>query len=238
MKNAYGEKTFNCPHCEAKTQHIWSTLRVDNFDGGYKDIGLVENLLVAVQKVGESNGVSDNLNGYKYQDIFAVSLCISCEKFSSWYEGDIVYPMNEAQIPSPEEHMPVEIKKLYNEAKSVYHLSFRSSCALLRLALEKLLIIVGAKGNSINSRINNLVVEQKIPTSVQQALDTIRILGNDGVHPGVIDISDNERKENALMLFLLLNIIVDRMIKADMQIQQFYSLIPESKRKAIEQRDK
>lgn len=73
---------------------------------------------------------------------------------------------------------------------------------------------------------------------MQQALDTIRILGNDGVHPGVIDISDKERKENALMLFLLLNILVDRMIKVDMQIQQFYSLIPVSKREAIEQRDK
>lgn len=238
MRSAYGKKVFNCLHCEAKAQHIWSTLRIDNSNGDHITIGLVENLLAAAQKLGESNWLSDNLNGYKYQDIFAVSLCISCEKFSLWYEGEVVYPMNESPMPYPEEHMPAEIKSLYNEAKSVYHLSFRFSCALLRLALEKLLIIVGAKGKSINSMITNLVVEHKIPTSVQQALDTIRILGNDGVHPGVIDISDDERKENALMLFSLLNIIVDRMIKADMQIQQFYSLIPESKREAIEQRDK
>lgn len=237
MKSAYGEKTFNCSHCQAKTQHIWSIVRADNLSSGYLNIALIENLLAA-NPLKDENKACDYLNGYKYQNILAVSLCIACEKFSFWYEGEVVYPVNEGQISSPEEHMPAEIKELYNEAKSVYHLSFRSSCALLRLALEKLLIRVGAKGNSINSRINNLVVEQKIPTSVQQALDTIRILGNDGVHPGVIDISDNERKENALMLFLLLNILVDRMIKVDMQIQQFYSLIPESKREAIEQRDK
>lgn len=67
------------------------------------------------------------------------------------------------------------------------------------------------------------------------ALDAIRVIGNESVHPGEIDL--NESRETALMLFKLLNLIVEKTISEQKMVQDLYESLPESKRQGIEKRD-
>jgi hypothetical protein len=71
---------------------------------------------------------------------------------------------------------------------------------------------------------------------VQKALDTVRVIGNDAVHPGTIDLRDDPATATAL--FKLVNIIVEKMISEPREIEDLYAGLPEAKREAIEQRDR
>jgi hypothetical protein len=71
---------------------------------------------------------------------------------------------------------------------------------------------------------------------VQQALDVLRIVGNEAVHPGQIDLRDN--RETAESLFRLFNLIVDKMISEPKHIAEIYGSLPPEKLKGIEERDK
>jgi hypothetical protein len=70
---------------------------------------------------------------------------------------------------------------------------------------------------------------------VQQALDVCRVVGNNAVHPGEMDINDTP--EVAQSLFRLINIIVEEMITKPKEIEQIYSALPEAAREAINKRD-
>ena len=80
------------------------------------------------------------------------------------------------------------------------------------------------------------LVESGLPDRMQKALDSDRVIGNNDVQPGVIDINDDP--EVAHKLFGFLNIIVDMMITQPMKIEEFYELkIPEKDKKNIAKRD-
>lgn len=69
---------------------------------------------------------------------------------------------------------------------------------------------------------------------VQQALDTLRVTGNDAVHPGQID-TDNQ--ETATALFGLMNYIVEQQITRPQELDAIYNALPPSKLEQIERRD-
>ncbi|MDI6850717.1 MAG: hypothetical protein QMD82_02100, partial [bacterium] len=71
---------------------------------------------------------------------------------------------------------------------------------------------------------------------IQQALDYVRVIGNNAVHPGLLDLRDN--KETVGMLFELINFIADRMITSNKKIDELYDKLPDSIKQQIEKRDK
>jgi len=110
----------------------------------------------------------------------------------------------------------------------------KGSTALLRLALQKLLEQLGETGN-INNSIGNLV-QRGLSPKIQQALDVIRVVGNNAVHPGEINLDDNI--EVAMKLFKIVNIIAQDMITHPKEIEDIYDdLLPDGAREAIERRD-
>lgn len=60
-------------------------------------------------------------------------------------------------------------------------------------------------GKNISNAIANLVRKGLSPM-IQKSLDIVRVIGNEAVHPGVIDLNDN--KDIALQLFQVINIRV------------------------------
>ena len=64
----------------------------------------------------------------------------------------------------------------------------------------------------------------------------VRVIGNNSVHPGQIDLRDD--KATASRLFHLVNIIVEAMISATKHIEEMYEGLPEGAKKAIAKRDK
>ena len=73
-------------------------------------------------------------------------------------------------------------------------------------------------------------------TRVQQALDIVRVIGNEAVHPGQIEVSDNPAI--AASLFRLVNIIAEHMISEPKAIAELYRSLPPDKLKGIEDRDR
>jgi Domain of unknown function (DUF4145) len=151
-------------------------------------------------------------------------------------QGRWLYPTKTetSDIPNPSPDMPDDLVNDYEEAKNVFPYSPKASAALLRLVLQKLLRHLGQGGKNINDDIKALV-KQGLPIRVQQALDSVRVIGNEAVHPGQINLNDNP--EIAQALFKLINFIVDDMITRPREIQEIYNILPEEKRKQIEIRD-
>ena len=131
------------------------------------------------------------------------------------------------------------MSRLLNEFQHFeYHfgrdLSPRGAAALLRLGIQKLCAHLGQPGKNINADIKALVAEG-LPPKVQEALDSVRVIGNDAVHPGTIDLNDN--RDIANQLFRLVNFIAQKMITEPKEIEDIYNSLPAEKLKGINERD-
>lgn len=152
---------------------------------------------------------------------------------SYWYEGKMIVP-SDSPVQPHHPDMPEEIRTEYDEARSIFGSSPRAAAALLRLAVQKLVAVLGEKGENINDDIKSLV-RKGLPVQVQQALDFCRVVGNNAVHPGEIDLSDSP--EIAQNLFSMLNYIVEDRITRPKQIEGLFNQLPEGARAAIAKRD-
>ncbi|MGF7040086.1 DUF4145 domain-containing protein [Mucilaginibacter lappiensis] len=163
-----------------------------------------------------------------------LAYCSHCSKYSIWLKKYMVYPTT-GSAPLPNSDMPQEVIQDYEEARNIIELSPRGAVALLRLCVQKLCKHLGEKGENINTDIKNLV-SKGLPVRMQQVLDSVRVIGNNAVHPGQIDLIDD--RETAYKLFGFINIIVDMLITQPKQIEEFYNIqVPESAKAAIDKRD-
>jgi hypothetical protein len=164
-----------------------------------------------------------------------VGKCQKCEHHSIWVDGKMFYPKS-STAPSAHKEMPEDVKRDYDEARLVLDDSPRAAAALLRLAIQRLLENhFGADNYSINSEIGDLVEEGVISPRIQRALDAVRVVGNNSVHPGEMNMDDN--RETASALFMLINEIVDEAIARDKRIDSVYEQLPEDDLEGIANRD-
>jgi hypothetical protein len=159
--------------------------------------------------------------------------CSHCYHWSYWYEEKLVIP-SDASVEPPHPDLPEDCAVDYREARDIFTASPRAAAALLRLSIQKLMSHLGEKGSNINDDIKSLV-SKGLPVAVQQSLDYCRVVGNNAVHPGEIDIKDSP--EVAQHLFAMINFIVEDRISRPNEIKALYLTLPEPARKAIEKRD-
>lgn len=131
--------------------------------------------------------------------------------------------------------MPSDVAADFNEARAVLGVSPRSSSALLRLALQKLCNHLGQKGENINADIGAMMASGQISPMIQKALDYVRVVGNNAVHPGELDLRDD--LATAHTLFTVLNLIITETITRPRELDALYKSLPEAARKAVEKRD-
>lgn len=197
---------FNCPHCGVYAHQEWAPIL---FKGRFID-----------------------------DDSFKISMCEHCGRVSIWAGYRIiqqVFPDAKVNVEPPNEDLNDGIKRLYNEAAEIKDKSPRAAAALLRLALQELCKQLGESGKNINDDIAELVKKGLTP-HVRKALDSVRIVGNNAVHPGEIKLDDNQEIVNAL--FGIINFIANQTITRQKEIDSFYENLPSGARQAIEKRDK
>lgn len=192
---------FNCPHCGAHAHQTWSKV---------------------AYYVGETDEYTTE------SKTFSVSICFSCEQVALWNRARLIYPITSLSAPRPNPDLPEEIQADYNEARSIASLSPRGAAALLRLAIQKLCIHLGEPGKNLNEDIAKLV-KKGLHEDVQQMLDAVRVIGNNAVHPGEIDIHSDLALVQSL--FSIVNEIADEMITRPKRRREIYNLIPEEERK-------
>lgn len=181
------------------------------------------------------NFAGEYKNGYgTHIPDYVFAKCEHCERYSLWVREKMVYPLTgSAPLPNPD--MPEDVRSDYEEARNILMTSPRGAAALLRLVIQKLCKHLGQPGKNINSDIANLV-KDGLPKKLQQALDSVRVIGNNAIHPGQIDLRDDVATANKLFVFV--NIICDSLISQPKQIDDFYgTTIPEDLREAIKKRD-
>jgi Domain of unknown function (DUF4145) len=208
----FEKQVFHCPLCGVYAHQNWQFL---NWNDKYN-----------------GSGVS-NTQSSRTPFLYSCH-CVHCDKFSIWFNSKMLYPSNNS-VEQPNDDMSEDIKYDYREAANIVNQSPRGAAALLRLAIQKLMIQLGENGRDINKDIGNLV-KNGLPVQIQQALDTVRVVGNESVHPGELNLKDDI--ETVYKLFILINIIADRLITQPKNILDIFGSLPKNKLDGIENRDK
>lgn len=226
------ETAFECPYCKAFAQQSW-------FQGcGHF---LPSNVLEAHRGALSKNAVGPNTpelnprishSGPVVSGVY-FSQCNRCRNTAIWNGQKVIFPATNL-APHANLDMPTEVREDYDEAASILDASPRGAAALLRLALQKLCKHLGEPGKHIDTDIASLV-SKGLDARVQKALDAVRVIGNEAVHPGQIDLRAD--RNTAEMLFRLMNLIVEKMITEPNHVQSVYDMLPENKREAIDRRD-
>lgn len=179
---------------------------------------------------------------------FRAAECGACEKLSFWKVdpdpedfmemtprkiGEMIYP-NVVAAPSRHVDLPESCWDDYEEARQIAGLSPRGAAALLRLVVQKLCKELGKAGKQINEDIASLV-KDGLPVRIKEALDIVRVTGNNAVHPGTLTRDDHAAQVNSL--FMLVNIVVDQMITQPKKIAAMHAALPPSALEAIKRRD-
>ena len=205
----FDKDAFNCPHCGAFAHMEWRS---------------------------------------EQRNIYYQAICAHCRQYSLWRvtkmdsdgfniakEGEMLYP-DFGSAPLPSEDMPEDVKKDYEEAARIFIKSPRGAAALLRLGLQKLCIHLGEEGKNINTDIRSLVKKEVLSGQVIKVADTLRIIGNNAVHPG--QIVDEDFDKVAAKMFDLINAIVEETITKPKMWNNLYEQMPENARNAAEAQDK
>lgn len=246
---------FNCPHCGALAKQFWAALQTSRNKEklplplvvppddarDFKNVADADQrkkILATVARLRTGSPFTETSEETLYGDRTLynvnVSECFNCEEVSIWIYDRLVYPMKGEAHP-PNADLPEDIRRDYLEASSILNLSPRGAAALIRLSIQKLCKHLGQSGENINSDIKALVAAG-LDARVQKALDAVRVIGNNAVHPGKIDFTDD--RATAESLFHLLNLIAEKTISEPKHVDEVYAGLPEHLRKAIEDRDR
>jgi hypothetical protein len=164
---------------------------------------------------------------------FSLAYCAVCSKPSFWRREALIWPSS-STLPAPNQDLSDEIRADFLEARDIAQKSPRGAAALFRLCIQKLCIELGHSGTDLNGAIAALV-KTGLNLHIQKSLDIVRVIGNEAVHPGTLDLKDDAA--TAEQLARLVNIIADALVSQPKAVEQLYSGLPASKREAIEARD-
>lgn len=237
---AITETAFHCPYskCGAFAKQQWHVATSVYMKGApvtetpRPSVAAVGPQLMASQP--ETRAISAAMQSHFRLGGIHVSECTHCHRLALWVQDKMVWPVH-GTAPSPNPDLSGDIRRDYEEASNILDLSPRGAAALLRLAIQKLCAELGAAGDNINKDIAFLVSNKGLDETVQQALDFVRVVGNNAVHPGQIDLKDD--KATASMLFGLVNLIADETISRKKRVSAAYSKLPPEIRAAIDKRD-
>lgn len=200
-------EAFNCPRCGVYAMQVWYYMSGSTGRDGFGGI-------------------------YQNKD-FLVSRCEGCGEPTIWHGDAMIYPLH-SSVESPNVDLPQDIQDDYEEARLIANFSPRGAAALLRLAVQKLCQHLGEPGKNINTDVASLVAKG-LPPRVQEALDSVRVIGNEAVHPGSIDLRDD--RDTVTKLFRLVNFIAAKMITEPKEIADLYNGLPAEKLAGIAKRD-
>jgi hypothetical protein len=249
------ETAFCCPHCGAFTTQYWFELarkpikgenavplvltqrKLDKLLNDMKENEAArESIEDWGRKLVSGEMFCETKGDYEWRvhiNNLCLNECYNCKKFSLWVYDKLVFPSAKGGI-EPNSDLPGDIVRDFEEARTIVNESPRGAAAILRLCVQKLCVHLGEKGKHIDEDIASLVVKGLDPL-IQKSLDIVRVIGNEAVHPGVIDLSDD--RDTANKLFGLINLIADQMITRPKNVHALYDKLPEAKKAAIEKRD-
>lgn len=216
---------FSCPHCGAYAHQTWVRALAFSDIGGKPFANKEDGPVSLAENVGRTAPLMKN---------FAASMCASCKGVAPWHGPRLIHPTATAAPPANPD-LPDACRQDYEEAAAIMAVSPRGAAALLRLAIQKLCRELGGKGENINEDIKFLVKEKGLPEPARHALDAIRVVGNNAVHPGEMNVDDTP--DVVARLFAALNFVVQTTITVPKEMEALYGAIPAGAQAAADKRD-
>lgn len=129
-----------------------------------------------------------------------MTCCATCRGVTLWREGKMVMP-TPLLGPPPNPDMPEEIRRVYNQARSVAAVSPQAACALLRAIIGWLAVPANPEQRSshITRRVARLKAEEAIPASVHKELRRLRVVGPGAGVPGAFIKGDDATTAEQLL---------------------------------------
>lgn len=248
------KKSFSCPRCGAHADQTWFSTHACELNDipSVWDIASLNERLNSIDEIEEEIREEakkyfekiklrlarehlylddDRKDPYSYSIIYLnISKCHSCKKISVWLHDKLIYPEAVTGI-KPNSDLPEDIQTDFNEALAIYNKSPRGAAALMRLCIEKLCNHVGAQGDKLHQKIEYLH-NNGLDEKSYKALHIVKVVGNESVHPGELDLKDDHKM--AENLFHLVNVMADSLISHGKKLENMWQDLPESKRKEID----
>ena len=225
-----GSDSFSCPHCGAFAHQLWFELHVGSTEKnalptihGCDSSSDLRKLRMSLENIPSGEKIASG-------KVYYLSRCYACEDIAVWIQERLVFPPKRTG-PQPNPDLPDDIKVDYEEARSILDLSPRGAAALLRLCIEKLCNHLGASGKPLNAQIADLAEKSLIGEQERNALHVVRVIGNEAVHPGKMDLKDD--RDTAEKLFMIVNVIAEKTISYPKHVGEISESLPEPKREAI-----
>src|SRR6516164_8056255 len=203
-----GAESFSCPHCNTVAHHDWYSLflRPENT----AEVRVLTPAAVTVSKLRQGDGKRDDVKEneqfferlkkneltYEYQKHpqplkvkmanLHVSNCHSCNGFSLWVGGLLVFPTRIDKTPE-------FVEEDLEEAAAILNKFPRGATALLRLCIQKLVPLLKANDNELNDHISSLV-RKVLEMEMQQAMEVLQVLQSAQLNP----LESQADKETAL----------------------------------------
>lgn len=261
VPSSISAEAFSCPHCGALADQTWHCAHAERTDKGEAPHLWTAELVSRVKEDLRSernpemrealerwlpdferralghpfltNHEKGKYVGLDLANIF-VSQCYSCEQIAIWRHDVLLYPPARHDV-APNPDLDADIRVDFDEARAVFTASPRAAAALLRLCVQKLCKQLGMPGKKIDDDIGALVATG-LPVAIQQALDLVRVIGNNAVHPGTINLNDD--RDTAVKLFELVNLIAENQITQPKAIAKLFDeKVPAGAKAAIAKRD-
>ena len=210
-----GADSFSCPHCNAVAHQDWFSLFLKPENATDVVVLAPEAAITLVEgDEEESQGEEQFLERLKNNDLtyqyekqsqsvnvkmvnLHLSNCYNCKGFSVWVRDRLVFPIRVAERPDL-------VAEDFEEAAVILDKSPRGAAALIHLSIQTLM---QETGKHLDDKIASLV-SKGLEVELQESMEALRALGNNGVHSGNIDLKED--KATATRIFALLKMIVER----------------------------
>lgn len=205
---AVSRTAFTCPNCESFAQQVWSTVMTQR-----------------------PRHAQETKHDWQWAD------CQQCRSPSVWRNQEMVWPRQRRAGPAPAEDFPPAVLEVYEEARDVAPISRRSAVGLLRLSLQLLVDELEPGKGSIDQKIGRLVTRGLAP-QVRQAMDVLRVTGNQGLHSVAAgQIEERSEEDLSTPLFKLIHLIVEQIITRPRELTEMEAALPQGALEAIARRD-
>lgn len=160
-----------CPHC-----HRLTALRMAR----YRDRDGTNTSAI-------TNEIEDN--------VWWIGICNGCNRPVLVHdEGDTIYPH---PLPSPSDsNIPDDMRADLDEAKMCFAVNcFRACTVVARRCVQRACISKGARGDKLVDQIQDLTRSGQITKDLEEWVTVVRFIGNDGAHPNVENVTDEEAQD-------------------------------------------
>jgi hypothetical protein len=215
-----GAESFSCPYCNTVAHQDWYSLFLKPENAAEVRVLTPEAVKALRQGDAQRDDIKEidqfverlkkNALTYEYQRHphplkvkmanLHISNCHSCNGFSLWVGGLLVFPTKIDKTPKLVEEDLEEAATILNEFP-------RGATALMRVCIQKLVPLLEDNGKELNQRVSSLV-RKGLEMEMQQAKEVLQVLRSDPVQ--LSPLESQADRETALRFLDSLKEVLER----------------------------